>query len=65
VFTGLGEVTAGQPLFLDVPEINADAMALADRHGMDEVFGCARMYHGTAPELPWNHIYGVTTFELG
>jgi hypothetical protein len=40
-------------------------MALAQRHGLQQVFGCARMYHGPAPALLHEHIYGVTTFELG
>src|SRR5215813_3444726 len=31
----------GQPIFLDVPEINRDALALVARYGMREVFGCA------------------------
>lgn len=65
VFAGLGAVTAGEPVFLDVPENNAEAVALADRHGMEEVFGCARMYLGTPPPIPWGRIFGVTTFELG
>jgi hypothetical protein len=65
VFAGLGEHAAGQPIFLDVPENNPAALALAERHGMREVFGCARMYHGPAPELPGERIFGVTTFELG
>lgn len=55
----------GEPLFLDVPEINADALALADEHGMSEVFGCARMYLGDPPPTPWDRVFGVTTFELG
>jgi hypothetical protein len=40
-------------------------MALAQRHGMREVFGCARMYFGPKPVLPEAGIFGVTTFELG
>jgi hypothetical protein len=32
---------------------------------MADIFGCARMYYGPAPKLPWQNIYGVTTFELG
>jgi len=52
-------------LYLDVPEPNADAVALAARHGMREVFGTARMYSRHAPALPLGQIYGITTFELG
>jgi hypothetical protein len=40
-------------------------MALAERHGMREVFGCARMYYGPPPVLPQGEIFGITTFELG
>ena len=56
---------AGEPVFLDVPEGNSEAMALTQRHSMREVFGCARMYYGPAPVLPEAEIFGVTTFELG
>jgi hypothetical protein len=65
VFAGLGAHAAGQPIFLDIPESNPAALALAERHGMQEVFGCARMYLGPAPELPWQQMFGITTFELG
>jgi len=55
----------GEPLFLDVPEVNPQAVALARRHGMEPVFETARMYAGPAPALPLERIYGITTFELG
>lgn len=55
----------GEPIFLDVPEINGDALALVARYRMSEVFGCARMVLGPIPELPVAEIFGVTTFELG
>jgi hypothetical protein len=65
IFCGLGRATAGEVVFLDVPENNPQALALADRHRMRVVFGCARMYLGAPPRLPWEQIFGVTTFELG
>ncbi len=65
LFAALQSRAVGQPIFLDIPENNPAAVALAKREGMNEVFGCARMYAGPAPALPWNEIYGVTTFELG
>lgn len=65
LFRGLGDLAPGAPIFLDVPENNPQAMALAQRHGMGEVFGCARMYFGPPPTLPVTEIFGVTTFELG
>ena len=60
---GLAE--QGEQVFLDVPELNREAMMLAQRHQMDVVFETARMYLGVAPELPMHRIFGVTTFELG
>lgn len=59
------QATAGAPLYLDVPELNPAAVALAERQGMMVVFETARMYRGPAPELPINRLFGVTTFELG
>lgn len=56
---------AGEPLFLDVPQTNPAAVALAQRHGMTPVFSTARMYRGARPELPMPRIFGITTFELG
>lgn len=60
-----GHVPLGRSLCLDVPEPNAAAVALAERHGMSPVFETARMYAGAAPDLPLARLFGVTTFELG
>ncbi|HYF07575.1 MAG TPA: GNAT family N-acetyltransferase [Acetobacteraceae bacterium] len=53
------------PVFLDLPEPNADAVAMAREAGMAPVFETARMYTGGAPDLPLARIYGITSFELG
>lgn len=60
-----GRVPADEPVFLDVPEPNAAAVALARRHGMHACFETARMYTGADPGLPLERQYGITTFELG
>jgi ribosomal protein S18 acetylase RimI-like enzyme len=52
-------------IFLDTPETNPAAIALAQRHGMTVSFETARMYTGNFPELPMLRMFGVTTFELG
>ncbi len=65
LFAGLSSRTPGAPIFLDAPENNPDALELAARHGMNEVFGCAKMYVGAPPALPDREIFGITTFELG
>jgi predicted N-acetyltransferase YhbS len=58
-------VPQGAVLYLDVPEPNVAAVALAERHGMVVAFETARMYTGAAPQLPLRRLFGVTTFELG
>lgn len=65
IFDALSARAVGKPLFLDIPECNPAAVALAERHGLKEVFGCARMVLGPKPATPWERIFGVTTFELG
>ncbi|GLZ87628.1 N-acetyltransferase GCN5 [Metapseudomonas resinovorans] len=65
LFAQLSEFAIDGPLFLDAPENNPDAMALVQRHGMEEVFGCARMYLGPLPAVTQHRVFGVTTFELG
>ncbi|MDB5091962.1 MAG: family N-acetyltransferase [Candidatus Eremiobacteraeota bacterium] len=52
-------------LYLDTPEVNPAAIALAERHGMRPMFETARMYTKSAPALPHERIFGITTFELG
>ena len=58
-------VEGNDPVYLDVPEVNAAAMALAGRHRMRQVFGTARMYTGESPAIALGRVFGVTTFELG
>ncbi len=65
IFSALVAPVGEEPVFLDVPEPNTEARALAERHGLAPVFETARMYRGTAPSLPLERIYGITTFELG
>jgi GNAT superfamily N-acetyltransferase len=65
LFAALAAYGPDEPLFIDVPEINAWAMSLAARQGMQEVFGCARMYLGARPQVADARIYGSTSFELG
>jgi hypothetical protein len=53
------------PVFLDVPGVNHDAVALAQGLGLAPVFETARMYTGAIPPLKLERVFGVTTFELG
>jgi hypothetical protein len=65
LFRGLASTAGGGLVFLDVPEPNQPALALAARYGLTPAFETARMYRGAAPALPLNRIYGITSFELG
>ncbi|SEG29612.1 GNAT family N-acetyltransferase [Marinobacterium lutimaris] len=58
-------VPEGAPIYLDLPDNNAAAVALARSAQMTPVFETARMYTGTQPDLPLSRIYGVTSFEIG
>jgi hypothetical protein len=58
-------VPAGAQVQLDVPAPQAEAVALARRHGLQPAFETARMYAGPARVLPMERLFGITTFELG
>jgi len=66
LFLNLANFAAeGEAIYLDLPEPNMDALALAEKYRMTQVFSTARMYLGDAPKLPVDEIFGVTSFELG
>ena len=65
LFQGLVSRAPGAPVFLDTPEANPAALALARRHGMTPSFETARMYKNGTPEMRLDRCFGVTTFELG
>ncbi|SAK57116.1 N-acetyltransferase GCN5 [Caballeronia calidae] len=65
LYRALVSVLPGEPVFLDVPESNPAAVALAVEHDMKSVFETARMYTRAAPDVPLVKVFGVTTFELG
>ncbi len=65
LYRRLAAFGAGGTVFLDAPENNPAAMQLVRQHGMQEVFGCARMYLGPEPAVAHDRVFGVTTFELG
>jgi ribosomal protein S18 acetylase RimI-like enzyme len=65
LFSGLLARAPGAAVFLDTPEANPAAVALAARHAMAPVFETARMYKNGTPEMRLDRCFGVTTFELG
>jgi GNAT superfamily N-acetyltransferase len=58
LLTGIGD---GE-VFLDVPSINAVAIALATDFGLAPVFETARMYTGAIAPRELKHVFRVTTF---
>lgn len=65
LFRALATHAPGEAIYLDVPEPNTAGVRLAQRHGMHKVFETARMYTKESPSVPIDHVFGVTTFELG
>ena len=65
LFTALAGYAENQPVFLDVPEPNSAAVALAEQYQLQPVFQTARMYTGPTPALDLDKVFGVTSFELG
>lgn len=65
LFEGLCYKTGGAPVFLDIPEINNNALELVQHHSMQKVFETVRMYKGTPPAQRLEKVFGVTTYELG
>jgi GNAT superfamily N-acetyltransferase len=57
--------SADGEVFLDVPAVNREAIALAEALGLKPVFETARMYTGAIPPLRIDRVFGVTSFELG
>lgn len=55
----------GEPLQIDIPVVNTQAMQLVKAYNAKYVFECARMYYGTAPIMAIDKVFGITTFELG
>lgn len=65
IFHELIKTAGSSTVVLDVPELNAAALKLAGRYNMTKSFETARMYTGDFYKLPFEKLYGVTTFELG
>ncbi len=57
--------TGKEKIYLDVPEVNKNALALAKKYSMKPMFETARMYTKAIPKVALNKIFGVTTFEVG
>jgi GNAT superfamily N-acetyltransferase len=65
VLAALLAEAGGGEVFLDVPAVNREAVALAESLGLAPVFETARMYTGPIRPVRLERVFGVTTFELG
>ena len=65
IVQALLESASGGEIFLDVPAVNREAIALAESLGLKPVFETARMYTGPIAPLRIDRVFGVTSFELG
>ncbi len=65
VLRGLISTIPGEKFFLDVPEFNHEGMALANILHLAEVFRTVRIYTKDPPAVQLDHVFGVTSFELG
>ncbi len=65
VLAALVAAAGAGDIFLDVPSVNPEAVALAHGHDLAPVFETARMYTGAIRPLALERVFGVTTFELG
>jgi GNAT superfamily N-acetyltransferase len=65
VLSALLARVGGGEIFLDVPSVNREAIALAQDFGLAPVFETARMYTGAIAPLRLQRVFGVTSFELG
>ncbi|MCI0705556.1 MAG: hypothetical protein L0241_31235 [Planctomycetia bacterium] len=57
----------GGPVVIDVPETSAHPSAeiLVRKHGLTEIFRCARMYTRGVPKTAREKVFGITSLELG
>jgi hypothetical protein len=65
IFKQLVYHAQGEVFFLDIPEPNASALKLAESYKMKPCFKALRMYTKEVPPINLNHVFGITTFELG
>ncbi len=52
-------------VFVDMPQPNDAAIAMAQQLELKKVFETARMYSDHEPDIDLSRVFGVTTFELG
>ena len=54
-----------ESVMIDIPDNNPEALRLCQSFGMQEVFGCVRMYLGPPPILKNQHLFAILSLEIG
>ncbi|HMR19293.1 MAG TPA: GNAT family N-acetyltransferase [Sphingobacterium sp.] len=57
--------SSGETVYIDMPEVNPSTRKFIERYALELVFETARMYTRQKPEILIDHVFSVTTFELG
>lgn len=66
IFRALQSKIPVQSLFtIDIPEINSDALKMAEKFNMEYSFETARMYKNGIPKIDLQKVFGLTSNELG
>ncbi|MFJ5110539.1 GNAT family N-acetyltransferase [Streptomyces sp. NPDC088551] len=65
LLSGLAATVPGAPVAIDIPDINAPSVHLAEELELTPSFEAARMYTGPVPEMDLPGLYAVTSLELG
>jgi GNAT superfamily N-acetyltransferase len=65
ILRGLLSLVPNEQVQIDIPEVNTAAMSFMQKIDFEQVFGCARMVHGSDPKIPAEGVFGITSFEFG
>lgn len=65
LFLALCHYAFNEKIYLDVPEINHEALKIAEEFNLKPIFETARMYTQSVPTINMKKIFGITSFELG
>ena len=61
----LDSVESDMRFYIDIPEVNKQALELTMEFNMIKVFETARMYSKSFPAIELGKVFGITSFELG
>lgn len=65
IFDSLCAKAGNAPVFLDIPDINPEAVKIAETFKLKSNFQTVRMYNKSPPNQKLNKVFGITSFELG